>query len=145
MWIRPVKIRTELNPFRSTEATIATSKVIIGHKSPTECAEESVKISSDAKDSNAFFDACYAYVRCHCGLFFQKKTFSACSYKFLVFIQVILEWKRNTLEIMFQLKYVGHDPNIAKITEKMCFPLSRGDALQNQTFLVLHPFGVYEV
>jgi len=45
---------------------------------------------------------------------------------------------------MLQLKYVGHDPNFAKITEKMYFPLSRGDALQNQTFLFLHPFGVYK-
>jgi len=58
-----------------------------------------------------------------------------------VFIQVITEWERNTLEIMFQLKYVSHDPNFAKITEKMHFPLSRGDALENQTFLVLHPLG----
>jgi len=127
MWILSVKIRTELSPFRSTEATVATSKVIIGRKSPTECAKESMKISSDAKDSNEFFDVCCAYVRCHCGLFFRKKRFSA--------------WKRNTLEIMFQLKYVGHDPNFAKITEKMHFPLSRGDALQNQTFLFLHPLG----
>ena len=36
-----------------------------------------------------------------------------------VFIQVITEWERNTLEIMFQLKYVSHDPNFAKITEKI--------------------------
>jgi len=73
MCIRPVKIRTQLNPFRSTGAAIATSKVIISQTSPTECAKESVKISSDAKGSNAFFDVCCAYVRCHCGLFFRKK------------------------------------------------------------------------
>jgi len=48
------------------------------------------------------------------------------------------------LEKIFQLKYVSHGPNIAKITEKMYFALSMGDALQNQTFLVLHPFGVYK-
>ena len=62
----------------------------------------------------------------------------------MVFIQVIMEWKWNTLEKIFQLKYVSHGPNIAKITEKMYFALSMGDALQNQTFLVLHPFGVYK-
>ena len=103
MWIRPVKIRTELNPFRSTEATIATSKVIIGHKSPTECAEESVKISSDAKDSNAFFDACYAYVRCHCGLFFQKKNV------FRLFIQILGFYSSN---FGVEMKHLGNNVSI---------------------------------
>jgi len=46
--------RKELNPFRPTGAKIATSKVIIGRKSPIECAKESVKISSDAKSCNTY-------------------------------------------------------------------------------------------